>query len=175
MCHIVVAQSQLENSTLLDMKQLIKTIPTKRLGDVRYSDLYQPANNCIGLYFLASPDGKQLYIGKSTSRCIAERIAAHIDGRANAYLNSFSKNVLIRQGKDITNHNINNILPNLFDWNLSVLFVAWQNESCAKQLISKIEGMLIFDLQPQNGGNCIHGTNRKKPISVNTPIKNLIL
>ena len=174
MCYTVIGQSQLENSTLLDIEQLIKTIPAKRLGDVRYSDLYQPANSCIGLYFLASLDGKQLYIGKSTSRCIAERIAAHIDGRANAYLNSFSKTVLIRQGKGVTNHNINNIVPNLFDWNLSVLFVEWQNESYAKHLISKIDGMLIFDLQPQNGGNCINGTNRKKTINVNTPIKNLI-
>ena len=64
-------------------------------------------------------------------------------------------------------------MSNLFDWNLSILFVEWQNESYAKQLICKAESLLIFDLQPPKG-NCINGTNRKYPININTPIKNII-
>lgn len=173
MCYITISELDLSNRSIWDLEQLIPTIPTKRLGDVRYSDLYKPANSCIGLYFLTSPDDKQLYIGKSTSRCIVERIAAHIDGRASAYLNSFPKTVLIRQGKVVTDHNIDTIMPNLFDWNLSVLFVEWHNESYAQQLIRKAESLLIFDLQPPKG-NCINGTNRKYQININTPIKNLI-
>ena len=173
MCSITITELDLSNRSICDLEQLIPTIPTKRLGAVCYSDLYQPANSCIGLYFLTSPDGKQRYIGKSTSRCIVERIAAHIDGRANAYLNSFPKTVLIRQGNNVTDHNIDSIMSNLFDWNLSVLFVEWQNESDVQQLIRKAESLLIFDLQPPKG-NCINGTNRKYQININTPIKNLI-
>lgn len=173
MCYTTITESNLSNKTIRDLEQLIGTIPTKKLGDVCYSDLYQPEKLCIGLYFITSPDGTQLYIGKSTSCCIVERIAAHIDGRQDAYLNSFPKRVLTTQGKSITSSNINSIMPNILDWNLSVLFVEWQNLSYAQHLIHKAESLLIFDLQPQKG-NCINGTNRNKPINIDTPIKNLI-
>ena len=177
MCYNVIKQSDLANKTLVDIELLIKTIPQKPLSDLRYSDIFCPANSCIGLYFIESPDGSMLYIGKSCSRSIAERIGSHFDCRSNSVLNSLVRAYCKKRFPGVNGHFTDNDLYEAFaelqDWKFSALFVEWTNEDYAKQLISKVESLLIYDLQPLRG-NGINGTRRIHNINVNTHIKSLI-
>ena len=178
MCYKVISQSVLANMTLKQIEQFIKTIPHKLLRDLCYYDIYRPENSCIGFYFFESPLGDKLYIGKSCSRSITDRVGAHFDCRKGAFLNSLPRavfNANYPHKKDTyISQDLHDVFIVLREWNFSALFVEWTDEDYVKQLISKIEGMLIFDLQPQNGGNCINGTNRIHSINVNIPVKNLI-
>ena len=177
MCYDVIKQSDLANKTLVDIELLIKTIPQKPLSDLRYFDLFRPANSCIGLYFIESPDGSMLYIGKACSRSIAERIGSHFDCRSNSVLNSlvraYCKKRFPEKNGYFTDNDLCEAFTELQDWKFSALFVEWTNEDYAKQLISKVESLLIYDLQPLRG-NCINGTRRIHNINVNTHIKSLI-
>ena len=177
MCYDVIKQSDLANKTLVDIELLIKTIPQKPLSNLRYSDIFRPANSCIGLYFIESPDGSMLYIGKSCSRSIAERIGSHFDCRSNSVLNSLVRAYCKKRVPGVNGHFTDNDLYEAFaklqDWKFSALFVEWADEDYAKQLISKVESLLIYDLQPLRG-NCINGTRRIHNINVNTHIKSLI-
>ena len=177
MCYTVILENDLASKTLDDVKRLIASIPRKKLKDLRYYDLYQPGDSCLGLYFIESPDRKMLYIGKATSRTVCERVAAHFDSRAAAILNSLPKKVFQKTYGPIdpSDVDLHNIISGLKDWTIAVLFVEVNNEIRTQKLISKTESMLIFDLQPCNGGNCINGTNRKNPISTTTLIGQLIL
>ena len=177
MFYTVILENDLATKTLDDVKRLIASIPRKKLKDLRYYDLYQPGDSCLGLYFIESPDRKMLYIGKATSRTVCERVAAHFDSRAAAILNSLPKKVFQKTYGPIdpSDVDLHNIISGLKDWTIAVLFVEVNNEIRTQKLISKTESMLIFDLQPCNGGNCINGTNRKNPISTTTLIGQLIL
>ena len=176
MCYTVILENDLSLKTLDDVKKLIASIPRRKLKDLRYYDLYQPGDSCLGLYFIESPDKKSLYIGKATSRTVCERLGAHFDCRVAAILNSLPKKIFqIENGQMTpTDEDLHNIIEGLRDWTIAVLFVKANNVAYTQKLISKIESMLIFDLQPCNGGNCINGANRKNPISTTTPIGQLI-
>ena len=161
--------------TLEEINQLISSIPRKKLLDLHYCDLYQPEESCLGLYFIESPDGKMLYIGKVTSRTICERIGAHFDSRVDSILNSLPKKVFEKtnNSKEFSSEELDNVIQGLWDWAIAVLFVMVDNVDKTKHLISKAESLLIFDMQPPKG-NCINGTNRKYPISTDIPIGLLI-
>lgn len=178
MCYDVIKQSDLANKTLVDIESLVKTIPQKPLSDLRYSDIFRPANSCIGLYFIESPDGSMLYIGKSCSRSIAERIGSHFDCRSNSVLNSlvraYCKKRFPEKNGYFTDNDLYKAFAELQDWKFLALFVEWTDEDYAKRLISKVESLLIFHLHQKNGGNCINGTRRIHNINVNTHIKSLI-
>ena len=117
-----------------------------------------------------------LYIGKATSRTVCERLGAHFDCRVAAILNSLPKRIFQNENGQMTptDEDLHNIIEGLRDWTIAVLFIKANNVASTQKLISKIESMLIFDLQPCNGGNCINCTNRKNPISTATPIYRLI-
>lgn len=179
MCYTVILENDLSLKTLDDVKQLMASIPRKKLSDLRYYDLYQPEDRCLGLYFIESPDKKMLYIGKATSRTVCDRLGAHFDCRVAAILNSLPKKVFQKlygqanKQTEPTDDDLHKIINGLKGWTIAVLFVKANNVAYTQKLISKIESMLIFDLQPYNGGNCINGTNRKNPISTTTPIGQL--
>ncbi len=175
MCYTVILENDLSLKTLDDVKQLMASIPRKTLSDLRYYDLYQPEDSCLGLYFIESPDKKMLYIGKATSRTVCDRLGAHFDCRVAAILKSLSKKIFQNENGQMTptDDDLHKIISGLKDWTIAVLFVKANNVAYTQKLISKIESMLIFDLQPYNGGNCINGTNRKNPISTTTPIGQL--
>ena len=173
MCHRVIDECTLAQSTLDQIKQLISSIPRKKLKDLRYYDLYQPKESCLGLYFIESPAGDMLYIGKATSRTICERVGAHFDSRADSILNSLPKKVFSKYNSgDPSSEGLHGVIQGFGNWTIAVLFVKVSNLDKAKYLISKTESLLIFDLQPPKG-NCINGTNRKCPISTNVPIGQL--
>lgn len=179
MCYTVILENDLSLKTLDDVKQLMPSIPRKKLSDLRYYDLYQPEDRCLGLYFIESPDKKMLYIGKATSRTACDRLGAHFDCRVAAILNSLPKKVFQKlygqanKQTEPTDDDLHKIINGLKDWTIAVLFVEAGDVTRTEKLISKTESMLIFDLQPCNGGNCINGTNRKNPISTTTPIGQL--
>ena len=175
MCYTVILENDLSLKTLDDVKQLMASIPRKTLSDLRYYDLYQPEDSCLGLYFIESPDKKMLYIGKATSRTVCDRLGAHFDCRVAAILNSLSKKIFQNENGQMTptDDDLHKIINGLKDWTIAVLFVEAGDVTRTEKLISKTESMLIFDLQPCNGGNCINGTNRKNPISTTTPIGQL--
>ena len=175
MCYTVILENDLSLKTLDDVKQLMASIPRKKLSDLRYYDLYRPEDRCLGLYFIESPDKKMLYIGKATSRTVCDRLGAHFDCRVAAILKSLSKKIFQNENGQMTptDDDLHKIISGLKDWTIAVLFVKANNVAYTQKLISKIESMLIFDLQPYNGGNCINGTNRKNPISTTTPIGQL--
>ena len=42
MCYKIIKESDLSKMSLTEIEDLVKSIPTKLLGDLRYYDLYQP-------------------------------------------------------------------------------------------------------------------------------------
>lgn len=112
-----------------------------------------------------------LYIGKATSRTICEPIGAHFDSRVDSILNSLPKKVFEKTNysEEFSSEELDNVIQGLWDWAIAVLFVKADDVDKTKRLISKAESLLIFDMQPLKD-NCINGTNRKYPISIDVPI-----
>jgi hypothetical protein len=171
----IIKESILSQMTLVEIETLVNSIPKKSLGSLCYYDLYQPDTCCKGLYFIESPDKRRLYIGKASSRCVGERISAHLDSRANSMLNSLPKKVFSHNNpySNITNKDLHNILIELQDWKVSVLFVERDEDSTVKTLIGKVESLLIADCQ-FHGGHCINHSIRKKKIEREVKIADLL-
>ena len=175
MCYKIIKESDLSEMSLIEIEDLVKSIPTKLLGDLKYYDLYQPEYSCKGLYFIESPDGLELYIGKASSRCVGDRISAHLDSRVPSMLNSLPKKVFRHnnQSAEITNEILHDVLDAMRNWKVSVLLVESNNSCSLKSLINKVESLLILDLQPPKG-NCINSTKRTKVVRTDVPIKTIL-
>lgn len=181
MCYKVIKDTELANMTISDIKTLVQSISKKSLGELRYYDLYQPSESSLGLYFIESPQGDMLYIGKTISRCVSDRIGAHLDCKVEAFLNSLPKAVYKAQNqgqKPTTDNNLHNVLIGLQEWKIAVIFIKITNKELknqTKELISKAESLLIFEAQSATTPKCINHSNRKKTIQnlLTTPIKNL--
>lgn len=165
--------------TLSDIERLAASIPQKPLKELRFYDLYQAEFSSWGLYFIESPCGDMLYIGKATSRSVGDRVSAHLDCRDSSFLNSLPKAVLKSRrynsdNKVDINNRLNDIITELREWNISVLFVEFDDTSreYTKHLIQKIESLLIYDYRPK--GKCINSSHRKTNIDINKPIKTFI-
>lgn len=181
MCYTVIKDTELANMTLLDIKQLVQSIPKKQLGELRYYDLYRPSDSSLGLYFIESPQGDMLYIGKTISRCVGDRIGAHLDSKVASFLNSLPKAVYKAQNQGklpSADGDLHQVLIGLLDWTISVLFVQITDSNKlaqAKTYISKAESALIYCAQSTQTPNCINRSNRKKSVAnlCIKPIKNL--
>ena len=170
-CCKTITQQELSNKNLLELLDFLKSIPAKTLKELRFSDLYQPWNSCNGIYFISSPDCKQIYMGKASRRCVADRIGAYFDSRENGFLNSFLKHIAKSKNLTLSSANLHDCYKDVLDWRLSVMFVETDNEE-AVALINMIERMLIFHLR--NYEICINHTNRRRDIDRHTPFKTLL-
>jgi hypothetical protein len=171
-CYKIIKQSELSNMNLSALIEYLKSLPTKTLKELRYSDVYQPEQSCHGLYFFVSPDHKKLYVGKSSSRCVADRIGANFDSRKSGFLNSLLKKISKIQYGDIESVNLHRTYQTILDWEITVLFVESNITNELTRLLSVVEGMLIFYFQQND--LCINTTNRRANINVNATFGTLL-
>ena len=166
-CCKKITQEEFANMNLLDLVEYLKKLPTKTLKDLRFSDLYQPENSCNGIYFITSPDHSKFYIGKASSRSVAERISPYFDSRRDAFFNSFLRNRLRDKSLEISSENLHLCYLESLDWQISVLFIE-RNDETFKTLISFVESLLIYHFNRKYNNRCINGTNRRRDIDINS-------
>ena len=170
MCYKVISENELARMNVEEIDALRSSISKKTLKELCFYDLCQPGKSCIGLYFIESPDKQKLYIGKSTSRSVCERIGGHLDSRSFAFCNSLPRKVAkaVSSGKP-TDQELFDALVEIGDWNISVLFVECETLDLAKRLISKAESLLISSC---NG--CINKSRRQSTPVPTGPLSSLI-
>lgn len=71
----------------------------RRFGSVTMEDLAAAApHESTGLYFF-SKDGELLYVGRSSSRALIERVPSHLDSRSEAWFGTLLKKLAERRGQ----------------------------------------------------------------------------
>ena len=75
--------------TIEGLVERIKGAEKMAFKDMKLTDLIYDGQSLTGIYVVFNEDDKPIYVGKSSSRAILERIAAHFDLRSIAFMNSY--------------------------------------------------------------------------------------
>ena len=165
MTHIHI-YDDIKDLTIQELKD--KVIITKKIviKDIKLMDLIYERQSLIGIYVFFDPNDKPVYVGKTGSRSILERISAHYDLRPSGFMNTFLCALAgMRKGRKEPQANLED-LKIAFDKSLEykLVFV----EISEKSKITTIESILARELRPEL--NSIKGT---KPYNLNTKIKDI--
>ena len=157
-----------EIKTLTIQELIDKIIKSKKIviKDIRLIDLIYDRQSLIGIYVIFNPSGKPVYVGKTGSRAILERIAAHYDLRPNGFMNSFLCALAgMKKGRKGPQANLEE-LKVAFDKSLEYMLVFVGISDKSK--ITTIESILARELKPEL--NSIKG---KKPYKLETKIEDI--
>lgn len=153
----------------LTVKELIDEILSARkmiIRDIKLVDLIYDRQSLIGIYVIFDQNDKPVYVGKTASRSILERISAHFDLRPNGFMNTFLCALAgMKKGRNRPQAT-DDELKLAFDksLNFKLVFVGIEE----RDKISKIESILARELKPEL--NSIKG---KSPYSIDTKIEDI--
>lgn len=157
---MIIYYEQVKALSIGDLKQLIITSSSKKfVKDIKLIDFLESERSLIGVYVFFDLDEKPVYVGKTSSRSILERVAAHYDLRPLGFMNSFLSS--------LSGNRMSRILPRASDEDLKrafrmsldykLLFI----ELAHKAQINTLENILSREFEPPL--NSIRG---KRPYSV---------
>ena len=133
-----------------------------KVKDLKYSDLWADYTCCNGLYlFFDTSRPAWMYVGKTTSRAIVDRVGAHQDLRVTGFLNCLVRGMAIKsitdnlknpQNLEINNCVINGVLSDrqiideLGEWRF--IFIPVLNDCCKSfsdyaKAVGKLESFMI--------------------------------
>lgn len=165
MTHIHI-YDDIKNLTIKELIDKILVTPKIVIKDIKLIDLIYDRQSLIGVYVIFDPNGKPVYVGKTGSRSILERISAHYDLRPNGFMNTFLCALAGmkkgRNGPQATSEDIKIAYDKSLDYKL--VFV----EIAEKSKITTLESILARELKPEL--NSIKGT---KPYKLDTKIEDI--
>jgi len=86
--------ASLQQFLVAELSPHCATLQKKRFGDVTLEDLAVHPGSFGGVYAFYGQNNECLYVGKTSSRGLPERIGAHLDPREHAYMNHFLKKLI---------------------------------------------------------------------------------
>ena len=158
------------NLTIEELKQQIISTSKKVIGDLRLIDLIFEKKSMTGIYIIFDDKDLPVYVGKTGSRAILERLAGHFDLRPGAYMNSFLCALAGKRKQRKGPHATEEDLRNVYDQALNhkLLFIQIPNTEEHKKKITKLESILSKEL------NTKFNTRRgAKAVNVKTVISEL--
>lgn len=88
MSHILL-YDDIKDLTVTELIAEIREANKIAFKDLKLVDLIHEKQSLIGVYVIFDENENAVYVGKTGSRSILERIASHFDLRENAFMNSF--------------------------------------------------------------------------------------
>ena len=135
------------NLSVCSLVKLIAKKKKKALSDLKLIDLIFDKKSLIGVYILFDNNDNPIYVGKTGSRAILERIASHLDLREDAFMNNFLCALTgKKKGKKNETATEKEIL-NVYDFaiNCKILFI----QIPEKKLINRVEKVLLDQIKPK--------------------------
>ncbi len=141
-----ISYSEVENLTVTNLVSTVKEKKKKAIKSLLLTDLIFDNKSLIGVYAFFDNKNNAVYVGKTGSRAILERIASHLDLREGAFMNNFlcalaGKN---KGDKKITanNFDIESVYENAIEHKF--VFIGIPD----KALINRVEKVLADKLKP---------------------------
>lgn len=144
-----ISFDEIENLTIDEL--IKKIIGNKKLiiGELKLVDLIFENQSMTGIYVIFDKNNEAVYVGKTGSRAILERFAAHFDLRQGAFMNSFlcalAGKRKQRNGPHATEEDLKNVYQNALTHKL--VFVQIPNTEEHKAKISKLESLISRKLE----------------------------
>ena len=159
---------EIKSDNISELVDKIKLKNKKSIKDLKLIDLIFEKKSMNGVYLIFDKENKNVYIGKTVSRAILERIAAHLDMRENAFMNNFLCGLTGKFKGRKTIQPTEKEIFNAYDSAIEhkILFI----EVNGKELISRLERILISEFKPS-----LNKILNTKIYDKNTKINNLIV
>ena len=102
-----------------------------------------------GVYVIFDKDDTAVYVGKTGSRAILERLAGHFDMREGAYMNTFLCALAGKRKQRIGPHATEEDLKNVYENALThkIVFIQVPNTEVHKKKIYKLESVLAKEFK----------------------------
>jgi len=144
-----ISFDEIENLTIDELLKKIKKNKKLIIGELKLIDLIFENQSMTGIYVIFDDNEEAVYVGKTGSRAILERFAAHFDLRPGAYMNSFlcalAGKRKQRNGPHATEKDLKNVYENALTHKL--VFVQIPNSEEHKTKISKLESIFSRKLE----------------------------
>lgn len=124
------------------IKRLLGSVPGILVSDLKYVDLFFPAQWCNGIYLFYESE-KLLYIGKCSSRAVIDRIGGHLTPRNSDMMNCFLKRLCVGNPPDLEGE-LDTVMSRVLGMKIKYIPV----DSRFKDLIGILESYMIRSLSP---------------------------
>lgn len=140
-----ILYSEIENLSVNQLINKIQNVSEKLIiGDIKLIDLIIEKQSMTGIYVIFDEKDLPVYVGKTGSRAILERMAAHFDLRPEAYMNSFlcalAGKRKQRKGEKATLEDLRNVYESALTHKL--VFVQIPNSEEHKKKITTLESYI---------------------------------
>jgi hypothetical protein len=136
----------IQHLTVAELILAIKKADKITFKDLKFVDLIYEKQSLVGVYVIFDEFDNAVYVGKTGSRAILERIAAHFDLREYAFMNSFLCALTgMKKGRkqpQAAKEHLQDVYE--IALNHKLVFVSIKNGS-----ISRLESILARELQPK--------------------------
>lgn len=140
---------EIKNITVDELIKKINTAQKLIIGELKLIDLIFENQSMTGIYVIFDDKNFPVYVGKTGSRAILERFAAHFDLRPGAFMNSFlcalAGKRKQRNGPHATEKDLLDVYENALTHKL--VFVQVPNTEEHKTKISKLESIISRKLE----------------------------
>ncbi|GGF04859.1 GIY-YIG nuclease family protein [Hymenobacter cavernae] len=154
--------------SIKDLQNKIMYLNKKIIGEIKLVDLIFDKQSMTGIYIIFDNEDKAVYVGKTGSRAILERLAGHFDLRPGAYMNTFlcalAGKIKQRKGPHATEEDLKNVYENALTHKM--IFVQIPNSEEHKKKIGKLEVVLAKELKTK-----YNTTRGEQNVSTSTLIK----
>lgn len=144
-----ISFDEIENITIEELLKKIDKTKKMIIGELKLIDLIFENQSMTGIYIIFDENDEAVYVGKTGSRAILERFAAHFDLRPEAFMNSFlcalAGKRKQRNGPHATEKDLQNVYENALAHKL--IFVQIPNSEEHKSKISKLESIISRKLE----------------------------
>lgn len=134
------------------IKRLLDSVPGILVSDLKYVDLFFPAQWCNGIYLFYENE-KLLYIGKCSSRAVIDRIGGHLTPRSSDMMNCFLKRLCIGNPPDLEGE-LDAVMSRALGMKIKYIPV----DSQFNELIGILESYMIRSLAP-----CYNYRSKQRP------------
>jgi len=161
----------IKNLTINQLIDVIKSCEKKRFEELNLIDLIYEKHSYTGVYVIFDENDIAVYVGKSSSRAILERISSHLDFRTGVPMNTFLRKLVIRANPEIKNidrHELAKVHDLAFQHKLA--FVEIPNWGDSKRLIPIVESALSHSFSTKLNSR----RSKQSRILLNVPICDII-
>jgi hypothetical protein len=162
--------SEIENISFKNLIELIKINNKLIIGELKLVDLIFEKQSMTGVYVIFDEHNVAVYVGKTGSRAILERFAAHFDLRPSAFMNSFlcalAGKRKQRRGPHATEKDLSDVYENALTHKL--VFIQIPNSEQHKPKIAKLESLISQVLETKYNSRI-----SKKAINIDLLIKDI--